>query len=234
MIRVSRPSVSLTARLGLGICLTAVASAQGNPVGAKEPGKWSTVRGKASLVDAISIPPGSILRLMLQDLAQGTRRAVIVESKGIELKGNFPISFELPYNESLIDPTRLYGLAAVVTDVLGQTLAETRVPVRVVTKGNGKRADLALRRPGKPSAPAAEPTAFTVGCEGLRFQVRITGDTAHVRLPERELVLHRVEASYGKKYSDGATILTVFGEAVYIQQHERAYRDCKITSADGK
>src|SRR5262249_14354065 len=100
-------------------------------------------------------------------------------------------------------------------------------PIRVLTLGNQKSVDLLLRPAAQPKLPP-DPTAFTVECGPLSFQVALEGSTAVLTGLGSKIVLPKVAAPVGKKFSDGAARLTVVGEAVYFQRPARAYRDCRV------
>jgi uncharacterized lipoprotein YbaY len=190
--------------------------------------RQSILAGKVTVIDAEVVPPGSILKVSLRDLTIGVAKDAMVANAAFEIEGKLPIHFELPYTESSVEPKRLYGVAAVITDSRGQPLWETRVPIRVLTLGNQKHPELLLR-PAPAPKPEPEVAAFTLECGTARFDVTLGDDAATIVSSDAELVLPRVEASVGKKFSDGASTLSVIGEAVYLQNANRAYRDCKMT-----
>ncbi len=74
--------------------------------------------------------------------------------------------------------------------------------------------------------PPAAAKAFAYDCDDLAFTVRIEGDTAQVLLPDRSVVLPRVPAASGAKYSDGATVFWNKGDAALLEVNGTTYRDC--------
>ena len=194
--------------------------------------RQATLPGKVTVPESAPLPPGSFLRVSLHDLSPGVAKGAAVARVSFTVGASSPIPFELPYEEDLVEPDRLYGIAAVITDARGQPLWETRVPIRVLTMGNQKSVRLALRRAEPPRA-APEPTSFRVECGTLRLEVRLDGSTATVVAPGSTVVLRRADTPYGKKYSDGATTLTVLGEAAYFQRPSGACRDCKVSVPSG-
>jgi putative lipoprotein len=189
----------------------------------------STLPGTVTLSDVEVVPPGVILTVSLQDLTVGFLKATTIARGSFKAEGKPPIRFELPYTESSIDPTKLYGVAAVITDARGRPLWETRVPVRVLTLGNEKRVNLVLW-PATPPQAAPDPTAFALECGAARFEVTLGDHEATIVGADATSVLPRVASSVGKKFSDGSSVLSVIGEAVYMQLPTRAYRDCKMTA----
>jgi uncharacterized lipoprotein YbaY len=206
------------------IALTLIGLASTGAVEAKQ----AILPGRVTVSDAKFIPPGAILKVSLRDLTMGVAKASTVANASFEAEGKPPIRFELPYTEASIEPKRLYGVAAVITDSRGKPLWETRVPIRVLTLGNQKKVELLLRPASVPKTPAPEATAFALDCGTAHFEVTLADRAATIVGVNSKIVLPRVNAPAGKKFSDGGSTLSVYGEAVYLQLPERAYRDCKI------
>jgi uncharacterized lipoprotein YbaY len=194
--------------------------------------RMAMLPGTVTVTDAAVIPPGSILRVNLHDLSPGIAKDATVAKETFEAGGKTPIRFELPYNPSVIEPSRLYGVAAVITDSRGQALWATRVPIRVLTLGNQTKVQLVLRPVERPKAPP-EPTSFALECEGLRFHVDLNATSATVVVDGSKVVLPSTAAASGKRYSDGAMTLAVSGSAAYFQTPRKAYRDCKVRPESG-
>jgi putative lipoprotein len=192
--------------------------------------KQASLPGKVTVSDGKVIPPGAILKVSLRDLTMGVAKAATVAQASFEADGRPPLRFELPYTETSIEPKRLYGVSAVIADSRGKALWETRVPIRVLTLGNQKKVELLLRPASVPKTPAPDPTAFSLECGTARFDVTLADRAATIVGDNSKIVLPRVNAPAGKKFSDGASMLSVYGEAIYLQLPERAYRDCKMTA----
>jgi uncharacterized lipoprotein YbaY len=202
--------------------VAAIALAQARPA------RLSMLAGTATVTDVEVIPPGSILRVNLRDLSPGVAKDASVAKQSFEVAGKTPIHFELPYSETSIEPSRLYGVAAVITDSRGQALWETRVPIRALTLGNQKKVQLVLRPAERPKAPP-EPTSIALECEGARFHVDLSPTSATVVLPNSTVILPFTKVASGKRYSDGSMTLVVLGSAAYFQQGGQVYRDCKVS-----
>jgi putative lipoprotein len=156
--------------------------------------RQSILSGKVTVTDAKVIPPGSILKVSLLDLTLGVAKGATVANGAFEIQGKLPIEFELPYTGSSVEPKRLYGVAAVITDSRGQPLWQTRAPIRVLTLGNQKRPEILLR-PSPPPKPLPEATAFTLECGTLRFEVTLGDQEATLVTPDAKFVLPRVASS---------------------------------------
>ena len=185
--------------------------------------------GKVTIFDAEVIPAGAILTVTLRDLTEGIAKEATVARTSFKAEGKPPIHFDLPYFEVGIDPKRPYGVTAVITDARGQPLWESRAPVRVLTLGYETRVELMLRPAATPKA-APEATAFALDCGTTIFDVTIDDRGATLAGPDGTVVLPRVETSAGRKFSDGGSMLSVIGQAVYLQLPRRSYRDCKMTA----
>ena len=192
-----------------------------------QPSDMSVFPGSVTVTGVSVIPPGSILTVKLHDLSPGIARDATVAKQSFEAAGATPIYFDLPYDPSSIVPSRLYGIAAAITDSRGRALWATKVPIRVLTLGNQKRVRLVLLPVERPKPPP-EPTSLALECDGLRFHVDLNPTSATVVLPDSKLVLPKTAAGSGKRYSDGTTTLAVSGSAAYFQRPGKAYRDCKV------
>ena len=202
--------------------VVAIASVQARP------SRLSILPGTATVTEVEVIPPGSILRVSLRDLSPGIAKEATVAKRSFEVAGKTPIHFELPYNETTIEPSRLYGVAAVITDSRGGALWETRVPIRALTLGNQKKVQLVLWPAERPKAPP-EPTSLALECEGVRFHVDLNATLATVVLEGSTVILPFTKVASGKRYSDGKTTLAVSGSAAYFQHGGHVYRDCKVS-----
>lgn len=214
------PRVARTIAVAL-VAVAAIASVQARP------SSMSVLPGTATVIDGVSIPPGSILRVSLRDLSPGIAKDATVAKATFEAEGKTPIHFELSYIQSVIEPSRLYGIAAVITDSRGRALWETRVPIRVLTLGNQRKVQLVLRPVERPKAPP-EPTSLALECDGLRFHVDLDATSATVVLQDSKVVLPMTKILSGKRYSDGTTTLAVSGSAAYFQRPGKTYRDCTV------
>jgi uncharacterized lipoprotein YbaY len=203
------------------LAVAAIASVQARP------SRMAVLPGTATIAEGDSIPPGSILRVNLHDMSPGIANNATVAKETFEASGKTPIHFELSYNPSVIEPSRLYGVAAVITDSRGQALWETTVPIRVLTLGNQKKVQLVLRPAERPKAPP-EATSIALECDGLRVHVDLSATSATVVLQDSTVTLPVTESFSGKRYSDGTTTLALSGSAAYFQRSGRSYRDCKV------
>ena len=145
--------------------------------------------GRVTLSDSKVIPPGAILKVSLRDPDHGRREAATIANASFEAEGKPPIRFELPYPETSIEPKRLYGVAAVITDSRGKPLWETRVPIRVLTLGNQKKVELLLRPASVPETPAPEAMAFALDCGTAHFEVTLADRAATIVGPDSKIAL---------------------------------------------
>jgi uncharacterized lipoprotein YbaY len=198
MTRVAR---TLAAAL---LVIAAIASAQARPA------RMAVLPGSVTVTEVAAIPPASILRVTLRDLSPGIAKDATVAKQTFEVEGKTPVHFELSYSPNAIEPSRLYGVAAVVTDSRGQALWETRVPIRVLTLGNQAKVQLLLWPTERPKAPP-DPSSLALECEGQRFHVELSPTSATVSIQGAKLVLPKTDDSSAKRYSDGSATLVVSG-----------------------
>ena len=203
--------------------IASIASAQARP------SRLSVLPGSVTVGEGVDIPPGGFLRVSLHDLSPGVAKDSTVAKETFEVAGKTPIYFELSYNPSVIEPSHLYGIGALITDSRGQALWETRVPIRVLTLGNQKKVQLVLRPSERPKPPP-DPTSLAVECDGLRFHVDLNDSSATVVLQKSTFILPVTEALSGKRFSDGATTFAVSGSSAYFQGPGKAYRNCKVSA----
>jgi uncharacterized lipoprotein YbaY len=216
MTRVAR---TLAAAL---LAVAAIASVQARPA------RLAVLPGTVAVNGVAAIPPASILRVTLRDLSPGVAKDAMVAKGAFDVEGKTPISFELSYSPDAIEPSRLYGIAAVVTDSRGQALWETRVPIRVLTLGNQGKVQLVLWPTVRPKAPP-DPTSLALECEGQRFHVELSPNSATVLIQGAQLVLPKTDDRSAKRYTDGSATLVVSGSAAYFQGAGKVYRDCKVS-----
>jgi len=208
--------------LGILVSLLPAAAAADNRV---QP-KWAELKGEAMLAENVALPPGSQLRLTLQDLTPGVPRDASVTTQTTPAGTASPLPIELRYNENLIDPGRSYGLSAAILDARGRTTWETPIPARVLTRGFEGKVKLSLRRVTSTAPPAV--IAMTIDCGELRFEARISDDEATLQLPDGPLVLKRADSKTVRSYSDGPTTLNVMGQTAYFRRGGKYYRDCTL------
>jgi uncharacterized lipoprotein YbaY len=216
------PTLLVRALALLLFAIAAIGPAQARP------SRLAMLPGIVTVTGVEAIPPGSILRVSLRDLSPGTAKDASVAKQSFEVAGKTPIRFEMPYSETSIEPSRAYGVAAVITDSRGQALWETRVPIRALTLGNQKKVQLVLWPAERPKAPP-EPTSLSLDCDGERFHVDLNPTSATVVLGRSKVILPFTTAAAGKRYSDGSTTLVVFGSAAYFQHGGKVNRDCKVS-----
>jgi putative lipoprotein len=70
------------------------------------------VKGTASYLERMALPPGAVFEATLEDVSRAEAPAEVIGSARIEQPGNPPIAFVIPYDASRIDSARRYAVRA--------------------------------------------------------------------------------------------------------------------------
>lgn len=122
-----------TALIALGAAFALPALAQG-----------AAITGTAAYRERIALPPGAVLEVELVDISRADAPAERIAATRVEVQGQVPIAFTLPYDPARIRPERRYAVQARLT---GDGMAwRNDAIVPVLTHGAGNRAEILLRR----------------------------------------------------------------------------------------
>jgi putative lipoprotein len=102
-----------------------------------------TITGTAAYRERIALPPGAVLAVELRDTARADAPAPVVASVRVEVTGQLPIPFALPYDPAAIDPSRIYAVAARLSVGDRVRWRSDRV-YRVLTGGAGTHVEILL------------------------------------------------------------------------------------------
>ena len=120
--------------LGAALALPQAATAQG-----------ASITGTAAYRERIALPPGAVLEVELVDISRADAPAERIAATRVEVQGQVPIAFALPYDPARIRPERRYALQARLTAGDGMAWRNDAI-VPVLTHGAGNRAEILLRR----------------------------------------------------------------------------------------
>lgn len=150
------------------------------------------VKGTATYRERIALPPNAVFEATLEDVSRADAPADVIGRARIERPGNPPISFEIPYDSSRIDPRRQYAVRARIL-VDDRLMFTTDQSYPVLTGGHGKDVSLLLRRSsgsastgGGSKALGSLPATFTgdlpcADCPGIRYRLDLFPDSAFFR-----------------------------------------------------
>ena len=112
-----------------------------------------TVRGTATYVQRIALPPTAVFEARVEDASRGDIAATVIGSVRIESPGNPPIAFAIDIDPAAIDARRRYAVRASISDDRKLLMTSDRA-YPVLTRGSGNEVAVLLRPAGGPQ-PAA-------------------------------------------------------------------------------
>jgi putative lipoprotein len=110
------------------------------------------VKGTATYRERMALPPTAVFEATLEDVSRADAPAEVIGQAHTEHPGNPPISFEITYDPSRIDPSHHYFVRARIL-VDGKVLFTTDRKYPVLGAGQCNEVKLLLRR-AKASSPA--------------------------------------------------------------------------------
>ncbi len=206
------------------------------------------VTGTVLYLERISLPPGSVVRVELQDVSRADAAADVLASQTITTTGeNPPIPFELTYDPSRIDPRYRYVVRAEIRSRSGSLLWTSDTAYEVITQGAPTEGVEIIVRPvsdhsdfgGMP--PLETGRTLTFRCtlpEGaaFTFTVRTGPGEVGITLPERfgarSLVLPQVPAPSGAQFEEGGVVFWNDGEQLRLEVDGQTFSEC-VQQPDG-
>jgi uncharacterized lipoprotein YbaY len=129
---------------GLLLLLAAAAAAAGGGCSAKKPpDAMGTLTGTISYQEPVALSPDAVAYVRLADTTKGTVESKTIVQKEIKDVAQVPISFELPYKEKDIDPSREYAVDVRIVDK-GKLMLMNPTKYTVITKGSPSALDMTL------------------------------------------------------------------------------------------
>jgi copper homeostasis protein (lipoprotein) len=144
------------------------------------------VRGTATYLERIALPPDAVLEVVLEDVSRADAPAEVVGSVLRETPGAPPFSFEIAYDPALIDERQTYAVRAAIR-VDGRLMFITDTMYPVLTRGAGDEVELLLRRvataanQSEPAAVRELPARFVgelpcADCPGIHYRLDLLED----------------------------------------------------------
>jgi len=167
------------------------------------PAQTGHVTGTVTYRERVALTPSAVVEVWLEDVSRPGAPARVVATTRIVRPGQVPVSFDLTYGLSQIDPRHRYAVRARIVD--GAAAFATTATALVITQGHGDSVDLVLVRvpasvtprppgpaasaaPAKPAEPVPNPftnlpATFTgtlpcADCPGIRYHLNLFGDDA--------------------------------------------------------
>lgn len=143
------------------------------------PASAVAIRGTVTIDGLNGLPPNLDLRLRLLDLSDPSIAPPVVAERTEPAPKALPYSYALPYEQSRIDPERIYGVEATL-QASGAALYGSPQPAPVLTQGGSQRADLTLTRGATSAADKAPADILKADFDALEAAIggmtRLTGE----------------------------------------------------------
>ena len=114
------------------------------------------IRGTAAYRERMALPPGAVLEVVLEEISRADAPATRIAEARIEVQGQVPIAFVLPYDPARIAPHLTYAVRATLSRD-GQVLFRTDAIHPVLTRGHDGTVELRLVRAAGAATPEPPP-----------------------------------------------------------------------------
>ncbi|WP_431271687.1 YbaY family lipoprotein [Dankookia sp. P2] len=130
------------------------------------------IRGTATYRERMALPPGAVLVVALQDTSRADAPAETLAEARIQITGQIPIGFTLPYDPARIQPGHLYAVRGAIK-LEGRIAFRTDTIHPVLTRGAGETVGLRLVRAAPaPVLAGSDWIAEDIGGRGVVDRVR--------------------------------------------------------------
>ena len=109
------------------------------------PSDGYAVAGTLAYRERIAMLPGAVATVTLEDVTRMDVPAEVVATQEIEITGQVPITYRLPYDPESILETHSYAVRAKI-ETRGRLAFCTDTNYPVLTRGSGTEADLMLKK----------------------------------------------------------------------------------------
>lgn len=230
-------SLMSVAALALAGCSNSSPSSDGGAEGgnaAQTPAQANQVAGQVTVPDGSSVSPAAKLDLTLIDVSQ--QDAKPLATKTVEPANTLPISFELPFNASDVNPQGMYVLQAQLSD--GERTYKPRLQTPVL---NGKPSTgLNVQLFPEQTAGEKELAAFTavqkqIGgmkiSSGTKLEDKVSRGWQVFR-EAGEVKFIREEVDYGDKGFNSTDYAYKDGKPWVVVQQKKSSKDSKPSSTE--
>jgi len=124
------------------------------------PAQAVTISGSATYRERIALPSNATLEVTVEDVSRADAPATVIGRITRMPAGQVPITFEVPYQESLVQQNHRYSVRARITQE-GKLLWTTTQSHPVLTNGAGNRVDGMLLQRVVESSQAGHPLTNT-------------------------------------------------------------------------
>lgn len=180
--------------------------------------------GELTYRQRIALLPDASASVALVDLGpngKNSKEKVIAAAHLSDFQ-QVPIAFSLTYPSDAIDTTHRYELRATIENAQGRKLWRSPEPTYVKPLDDSQKLSIVMQQVD------AGAKHLTYQCQGRKFNVTITPDTATLQSDSRIVELSSVRSASGAKYSNGDTVFWSKGQQqAFIVIDGKTYKDCK-------
>ncbi|WP_165838964.1 META domain-containing protein [Roseicella frigidaeris] len=125
----------------------------------------AAIRGSATYLERMALPPGAVLEVALLDISRADAPAETIATVRLPIAGQVPVGFVLPYDPARLLPRHRYGLRASI-EVEGQPLFRTEGVREVSLPGSEAPVELRLHRAASAAPGLTGPDWVVAEIEG--------------------------------------------------------------------
>ncbi len=198
-------------------------------------GQSTRLTGTVSYREQITLAPGSVVIVMLEDTSKADALATMLGEARITIERiPVPISFTIEVEPGRIEPSHRYSVRARILDPQGTLRWASTQAYPVITGGHPSSVDVqveAIR--GAVAGPDAAPPSsrnLVFVCDEREFLVRVNPGKVELVLPDRTLVLPQVPVASGARYEKGRNVFWNQGNQARLEIDGKVYAGCILRS----
>ncbi|BFM12956.1 hypothetical protein R50072_31090 [Simiduia litorea] len=179
------------------------------------------ITGTAQLSEPSTLPAGSKLQVVLEDISRADIAAQPVAD--LEQDATQPLHFVLTYNHDLLQAGRRYNLRGRIIDARGQLLWTTDTQLSPATSDTPVTLKLI--------AVATKPTpqqALFYQCDKQSLLVKIEGESASLFLGERVFALHKMMSGSGIHFQSEEADFWSKGDEAFLTIAGESRQHCTL------
>ena len=176
--------------------------------------------------ERIVMPPGTTIRVTLEDVSRADVRAVVLGEQIITPDSGVPVAFTLQYDAAKIDPRFSYAPRAQIRNAQGKLLWAITTHSGVLARGfPSDDIQLVVEPVARETRRVSRTAVFD--CSGLEIIVRYGLGEAAIWLPARYTVVSQVRAASGARYEGDGILFWNKGDEAMLEVDGVRYQNCK-------
>ena len=184
------------------------------------------ISGQVVYHEQMNMPPGTTIRVVLEDVSRADVRAEVLGEQIITPDGGPPVPFTLQYDPNKIDQRFSYALRAQIRDAQHKLLWTTTTHTGVLTRGFPSDAIQLVVQPVSREISQL-PRSVVFNCSGLEVMLRYGSGEAAIWLPGRYTVLSQVRSASGVRYEGDGILFWNKGNEALLEVDGVRYQGCK-------